>query len=80
LDTRDDALASGWEQTRFDALMEPSRQRNCSSKHRSIPPFFPEHGRLPECAVAVKNAMNNSRLSRIVISSEVKKYCVDANK
>ncbi|MNC71074.1 hypothetical protein D3C75_1219520 [compost metagenome] len=43
-DVRDEAPLSGLEQIRFDALMDPSRQRNCSPTQRSTPPFFPEHG------------------------------------
>jgi hypothetical protein len=31
-------------QFRFDALIEPSLHRNSAPSHRSIPPFFPEHG------------------------------------
>lgn len=44
LETRGCALESGLEHTRFDALIEPSRHRNCSPTQRSTPPFFPEQG------------------------------------
>jgi hypothetical protein len=79
VDFRDCALDSEVEQTRFDALMEPSRHRNCAPMHRSIPPLLPEQGRLPAWAVNVKNVMTDSRKSRIVISGEVE-ICIEIGK
>jgi hypothetical protein len=59
----------------LEALMEPSRHRNCAPTHRSIPPFLPEQGRFPAYAVIVNNAMTNNSTSRIFISRELKGYC-----
>jgi hypothetical protein len=48
------------EQLFFEPLIDPSLHRNRSPSHRSIPPFFPEHGVLPAQLEALAMHSNNN--------------------
>jgi len=65
---REAAPASDTEQLRLDALMEPSRHKNCSPTQRSMPPFFPEQGVFAAAAATEISIIATSINKRIVVS------------